>query len=197
MSEEVEMRYINGKYIREQDYVPPKRSRYGHEYTWTTQKDYPTGRLCLQAYSPYPRAHWVKRWQETKNRDLVTQIKTIVKELEHAAVDIARLVEKGELQAKVERQEWEAQQERWRREEEERRAAMAYKESRDELLQIIKTWESANYIEQFFQDIERRAAGLSDEDRIRLLERLKLARKMVGSADALDRFMAWKAPDER
>lgn len=25
MSEEVEVRYVNGKYIRESDYVPPKR----------------------------------------------------------------------------------------------------------------------------------------------------------------------------
>jgi len=193
MSEEVEVRYVGGKYIREQDYVPSKRSRYGYEHTWTTKKDFPTGRLCLQAYSPYPRAKWAKRWQETKNRDLVTQIKTIVKELEHVAVDIARLVEKGERQAELERQEWEAKREQWRREEEERRAAEARKENRDELLQIINAWERANRIEQFFRDAERRAAALSVEERLRLLERLKLARKMVGSADALDRFMAWNA----
>ena len=197
MSEEVEVRYVGGKYIREQDYVPSKRGRHVDDYTWTTKKDFPTGRLCLQAYSPYPRATWAKRWQETKNRDLVTQIKTIVKELENAAVDIARLVEKGERQAELERQEWEAKQERWRREEEEHRAAEARKESRDELLQIINVWESANRIEQFFRDAERRAAGLSDDEQIRLLEKLKLARKMIGSADALDRFMAWRAPDER
>ena len=40
-------------------------------------------------------------------------------------------------------------------------------------------------------------ASFSDAERLRLLERLKLARKMVGSVDALDRFMAWRAPDER
>jgi len=112
-------------------------------------------------------------------------------------VDIARLVEKGERQAELERQEWEAKQERWRREEEEHRAAEAHKESRDELLQIIDIWESANCIEQFFRDAERRAAGLSDDEQIRLLEKLKLARKMIGSTDAFDRFMAWRAPDER
>ena len=41
--------------------------------------------LCLQTYAPYQRAHWVKRWQETKTRDLDAQIKTIVKELKEAA----------------------------------------------------------------------------------------------------------------
>ena len=58
-------------------------------------------------------------------------------------------------------------------------------------------WGRANRIEQFFRDAEQRAAGLSDDERFRLLERLKLAREMVGSVDALDRFMAWKAPKER
>ena len=33
MAEEVEVRYVDGKYIREQDYVPPKRSRYGSRTT--------------------------------------------------------------------------------------------------------------------------------------------------------------------
>ena len=197
MAEEVEVRYVDGKYIREQDYIPPKRSRYAHELTWTTKKDYPTGRLCLQAYAPYPRAHWVKRWQETKKRDLGSQIKTIIKELKEAAVVIARLVEEGERQAEIERKEWEAKQEMWRREEEERRAAQALKESREELLQIIERWGRATRIEQFFRDAEQRATGLGDDERLRLLERLKLARDMVGSVDALDRFLAWKAPDER
>ena len=197
MAEEVEVRYVNGKYIREQDYVPPKQSRYRNDFTWTTRKDYPTGRLCLQAYAPYQRADWVKRWQETKTRDLGTQIKTIVKELEAAAVVIARLVEEGVRQAELDRQKWEAERERWRREEAARRAVEARKESRDELLQIIDVWTRANRIEQFFRDAEQRAGGLGDEERFKLLERLKLARTMVGSVDALDRFMAWRAPDER
>jgi hypothetical protein len=197
MAEEVEVRYINGKYVRVQDYVPPKRSRYEYQHTWTTQKDYPTGRLCLQAYSPYPRARWVKRWQAAKTSDLGSRIETIVKELEQAASDIARLVEEGERQAKLERQKWEAEQERWRHEEEERRANEARKKSRDELLQIINDWGRATRIEQFFWDAEQRAADLGDDERLRLLERLKHAREMAGSIDALKRFMMWRAPDER
>ena len=90
------MRYINGKYIREKDYIPPKQNRHIRDYSWTTKKDFPTGRLCLQAYSPYPRALWVKRWQETKACNLISQINSIIKELEQAAVEIAHLVEEGE-----------------------------------------------------------------------------------------------------
>jgi hypothetical protein len=197
MSEEVEVRYVNGKYIREQDYVAPKRGRYAFDHSWTTKKDFPTGRLCLQAYSPYFRAKWVNRWQETKGRDLNGQTKAIIKELERAAVDIARLVEEGERQAELERQRWEAQHEQWRREEAERRAAKALTESREELLHIVSGWTESNRIEQFFQDAEQRAAKLSDNQRLKTLERLKLARELVGSVDALDRFMRWKSPDER
>lgn len=56
ISEEVEACYVNGEYVRTSDYVPPKRGRYAIDHGWTTKKDFPTGRLCLQAYSPYPRA---------------------------------------------------------------------------------------------------------------------------------------------
>ena len=197
MSEEVEVRYVNGKYIREQDYVPPKRGRYAFDHSWKTKKAFPTGRLCLQAYSPYPRAKWINRWQEAKDSDLCSQIKTIVKELAGAAVNIARLVEEGERQAEIERQQWETQQEQWRKEEADRRAAKALKESRVELFQIINGWAESNRIEQFFQDAERRATNLSDNERLKVLERLKRARGLVGSVDALDHFMSWKSPDER
>ncbi len=195
MSEEVEVRYVNGKYIRESDYVPPKRGE--NRYTWTTKKDYPTGRLCLQAYSPYWRAKWIKQWRETKKRDLENQIKSIVKEIEQAAGPVARLVEEGERQAEIERQRWEAQQERWRREEAERKAAKALKESREELFQIIDAWAEANRIEEFFHDIEKRAVSLSENERFRISERLKLARKLIGSVDALDYFINWRSPEER
>jgi len=197
MSEEVEARYVNGEYIREQDYAPPKRRRYAFDHSWTTKKDFPTGRLCLQAYSPYPRAKWVKRWQETKDLDLFSQAKTIIKELERAAVNIACLVEEGERQAVLERQKWEAQQVQWRKEEAERRAAKALKESREDLLQIVGGWAESNRIEQFFRDAEQRAGTLNGDMRLKMLERLKLARELVGSVDAFDRFMRWQLPDER
>lgn len=197
MSEEVEVRYVNGEYVREQDYVPPKRGRYASDHSWTTKKDFPTGRLCLQAYSPYPRTKWVNHWRETKSHDLGSQIKKIIKELEVAAVIVARLAEEGERQAELERRQWEAQQEQWRREEAERLAAKALKDSRENLLRIINVWAESNRIEQFFLDAERRTANLSDNERLKVLERLKRARELVGSVDVLEHFMVWRSPDER
>ncbi len=197
MSEEVEVRYVKGEYVRVEDYAPPKRGRYAIDHTWTTKKDFSTGRLCLQAYSPYPRAKWVNQWREAKDHDLGSQIKAIVKGLEQAAVEIAGLVEEGERQAKIEHEKWEAQQAKWRREEAERLAAKALKDSKEDILRIIDRWAEANRIEQFFADAERRAAELGDEERNRLLGRLERARELIGTVDALDHFMTWRAPDER
>ena len=117
--------------------------------------------------------------------------------MEKATVEIARLVEEGERQAEIERQRWEAQQERWRREEDARRAAKALKDSREELLQIIDAWVEAKRLEAFFGDAERRARDLPDGQNERSIERLRQARALIGSTDALERFDAWRAPEER
>jgi len=197
MSEKVEFRYVNGEYVRESEYVAPKRRRYAIDRTWTTKRDFPSGRLCLQAYSPYWRAKWVHHWRETIDRDLASRISAIVKELERAVVDVARLIEEGERQAELERQQWEVQQAKWRREEAERQAAKALKDSKEELLQIIDRWAESKRLEQFFADAERRVAELDTDERLRMLDRLKSARELIGSVDALERLRSWKSPEER
>jgi hypothetical protein len=197
MSEEVEVRYVNGEYVRESECVAPKRRRNAFDHTWTTKHDLPTSRLCLQAYSPYWRAKWIHHWRETKDRDLTCRIPAIVKELEKATVDVAQLVEEGERQAEVERQQWEEQQAKWRREEAERKAAKDLKDSKEELLHIIDRWAEAKRLEQFFADAESRAAGLEADGRSRILDRLKRARQLIGSVDALERFRSWKSTEER
>jgi hypothetical protein len=52
-------------------------------------------------------------------------------------------------------------------------------------------------LEAFFADAERRAQDLPDEELERTIERLRRARALIGSPDALARFDAWRAPEER
>ena len=197
MSKEVEARYVNGEHVRLTDYVPKRRGRHALDSGWTSKHEFPTGRLCLQAYSPYPRAQWTQQWRETKNRDLTARIPVIARALEKATVEVARLVEEGERQAELERLRWAAQIEQWDREEAERRAAKALKESKEELLEIIETWAMSKRLEEFFADAEHRLEGLPKAERVRMMERLQYARKLIGSIDALDRFQSWKTPEER
>lgn len=197
MSEEAEARYVNGEYVRQTDYVPKQRGRYAQDNGWTSTRDFPTGRLCLQAYSPYPRADWSRQWRETPGRNLSGRIAAIVRDLEKATVEIANLVEEGEREAEIEHQRREAQYERWRREEEERRAVKALEDSKEELLEIIAAWAAAKRLEEFFIDAERRAQDLPGDRRERTIERLRRARGLIGSTDALEQFDAWRAPGER
>jgi GTP1/Obg family GTP-binding protein len=139
----------------------------------------------------------VHHWRETKDCALTGRIPAIVKELERAVVDVARLIEEGQRQAELEHQRWEAQQAIWERERAERRAAEALKESKEELLQIIARWAEAKSLDQFFADAERRVADLDADERLRMLDRLKSARELIGSVDALERLRSWKSPEER
>ncbi len=196
MSENVEAEYQDGKYVRVSD-LPVRKQRRYESYSWTSMHDLTSGRLCIQAYSPYHRANWVRQWQETKAGDFPGKLSAIVKELKREAVTIVQLVEEGERKAEIERQQWEAKQVIWRREEEERRRIKAIKDSREELSEIIKAWAKAKRIEDFFADVERRAANLEENQKTAVLERLALARKMVDTTDALRWLAAWKTPEER
>lgn len=197
MSEEVEVIHVGGEYVRLSEYTPSKRSRYTAGHTWTTTREYATNRLCLQAYSPYHRAKWNHQWRETKARDLTSRITAIVKELEQAAVEISRLAEEGARQAEIEHQKWKAQCEEWERKRREEQAAKALQDSKDELLKIISAWSQSMQLQAFFVDAEDRIAQLPNEERERMLARLKRARELIGSIDALEQFHFWKTPDER
>jgi hypothetical protein len=197
MSEEVEVRYLDGDYVRVTDLTPQQIKKVARSYSWTSTRDLPSGRLCVQAYSPDPRAEWLRQWREGKAGEFPRKLSAIVKELKREASTIARLVEEGERKAEIERQRWAAQKLVRDSEEAERRRIKAEKDSREELSCIINAWAEAKRIEEFFVDAERRAADLSDDEIGIVLDRLKLARKMVGSTDALQWLRSWKAPDER
>jgi len=196
MSENVEVEYQDGKYTRVSDLPAKKKKRYD-SYSWTSKRDLPSGRLCVQAYSPYPRAAWMRQWREAKTGDFPRKLSGIAKELESEAATIVRLVEEGERKAEIERQQWLAQRLQREREEAERKRIKAINDSREELSQVIDAWAETKRIEAFFADAERQAESLSDDERIVVQERLKLAREMIGCTDALQWFMAWKTPEER
>lgn len=197
MSEELEALYTNGAYVPIKDYVPPKRSRHAFDPGWTTTHHFPTGRLCLQAYSPYHGAKWKKQWRETKTHRLDDQIKNIAAELETAAPGIARMVAEERQRAEAERRRLDAEWEEHRRVEAERQAARKLKESRDDLLRIIDRWAESKRIEQFFAEAERHLAALDEDKKLQLLGRLAEARELIGGTDALEQFLAWSSPTER
>lgn len=197
MTEAVVMRYLNGKYIREADYQPPKASRRYAEHTWTTTEDLPCGRLRLVVYSLRHDVSWSMSFQETKAQTLTENIKKIVKAIESSTEPLRQKIAEAERQAELRRQEQEAQHARWLMEEDQRQIARSIKESREDLDQVIKSWATAVGIEQFFKGVQERASDLSEEQRRAVLDRLQLARKFLGTQDPLEFFRTWKTPSER
>jgi hypothetical protein len=197
LSEEAEARYVKGEYVRLDQEIPVKRGRYANDYSWTTKKDYPTGRLCLQAYSPDWRGKWTQQWRETKDRDLTSRIRSIVKELMDAARVVAGLIEEGERKAEIQRKQWEEERKEYARQQAVERAAKARKDSTDDLLGIVAAWAQAKRIEEFFSDAEGRLSSLDSDRRSQMVDRLSHARRLLGTIDALDRFQRWKTPSER
>jgi len=197
MSEDVLMRYVNGKYIRDADYAPSKASRRYVDQTWTTTKELPCGRLRLIAYSPYWRASWSANWQETKNASLTRELSVIVKAIEGAAVGLVEKIKEADRQAEIERLEWLAEQEKQRQEEDRCRVQQSIKDSQTQLVEIIHAWSDVMNVERFLQGVQDHILSLSAGESGPVLERLKLAREFIGTQDPLDFFMSWKTPSER
>lgn len=197
MTETIEMRYVNGKYIRVADYKPPKGSRGDADHTWTTTNDLSCGRLRLVIYSLRHDVSWSVSFQETKTRTLTEDIKKIVKSIENSTELLRKEIAEADRRAELRRQEQEAQHARWLIEEDQRQITQSIKDSRAELDQVIKSWATAVDIEQFFKGVEKRASDLSEEQRKTVIDRLQLAREFIGTQDPLDFFRRWKTPRER
>lgn len=195
MAEEVIARYVDGKYIRDSEYKPSKR-RYGLDTTWTTKRQFPTGRLRLQIYSAFRGTQWKRLWDE-KDQPLDASAESIVTTLERSVGEVTRQINETLRKLELQRQDWEEQREKWRHEEEQRRIAEAQKQSHAELRRIMSAWVEARDREAFFKDVELRAAELSGLRRERILDQLKHGRMLMSTADVLEQFDQWQSPEEK
>jgi hypothetical protein len=197
MTEEVLMRYVNGKYIRESEYKPPKSSRGYADHTWTRTNNIPCGRLRLIVYSPHRDISWSLSFQETIERALSQDIAKIVESIENSTEIMRKEIVEAEQRAEAQRREREEQSARWEREEDKRRSADSIKESRQQLAQVIQSWATVMSIEQFLNGVEERAISLPEVQQGQVLDRLQLAREFIGTQDPLEFFNSWKTPGER
>jgi hypothetical protein len=143
LSEEGEVRYLNGKYVPLRQVPISERIAAIRQNGWTLKRDLPSGKLALRASSPYALATWEQQWREATRGELRSMFSSILLELEAAAATVGKLVEDGEHRAEEQRREWQVQKEKWEREEAERRRARNLKESREQLAAIIEAWGAA------------------------------------------------------
>ena len=196
-SEPVEVRYVNGDYIPITQLNPVHHRWISRNHSWSSTHYLPTGRLTLRAYAAQSGVTWQHEWVERRPGELPHRFRTVRRVLVQSVPEVEQLVEKARLEAEEETRRWKAQVERWEREERERREKEAHNESREHLLAIVDRWALARRIEEFFRDIEQRAAGLEEGERAALQERLEGAREILGGIDALSHFSQWRSPANR
>jgi hypothetical protein len=197
MCESVLMRYTQGKYVRDSDYLTPKSSRHSVDHSWTTTRDTPSGRFRLVAYAPYRHVAWSTLWQETAKTTLTQQLSAIVKAMKGIADDLTKRVAEADRRSEIARQAMLVEDDRRRRAEDQRRILESNKESQEHLEQIIQAWTKVIDLERFFQSVQELTATLPVSDQEKVLARLALAREFVGSQDPLPFFLAWMTPSER
>lgn len=198
MTEELEAQYMgNSRYVPVALLSAEQRRLAVRNNYWILKKNYATGRMCLQAYSPYRTAHWVAHWRENKPKELEIKLGAIVKALESAAADVAKLVAEGEREAEIQRLKREEEWQRYEAEEKRKRKTKAIVDSRADLLNAIASWSEVKRIHAFFSEVETEGQKLDAVERALVFDRLNRARDLIGGVDALKTLRAWKAPDER
>jgi hypothetical protein len=196
MTEEVEVVYENGKYLPVRSLTQEQTRRLKGPRHWTTTTSLASGRRCLQAYSPYWRVKWSRQWRETKPGQLFRMFNVVVRELQETAPVLERQFREAEAQAVAERKLWDEERECERLAAEARRKAMERIDSRNGLLLAIAHWDEVRQANLFFEFAERQAGLLGDAERMLMMDRIKIARELVGPIDPLEPLRNWTPSKE-
>lgn len=149
ISEEVEVGYLNGEYIPIAAYLNNPLIKKKSAFAWTSKRDLPSGRLCIQAYSTHPGTKWLKQWREVKAGEFSKTLKSIVRELCDSATEVAQATQVAKQEAEERQRKWDIEREKDRIEAEEKRRAKNFKDSQEELFNIIEAWAVAKRIDEF------------------------------------------------
>lgn len=194
MSENVAVRYIDGGYIPERDYVPPRRGE--TRYSFTTTKDMPSGRLRLIAYSPYHSVFWTNQWQETGSASLTAKIPALVRAIEEMAPQLVTRIEEARLRAEIAHQKWLAEKEARDRAEDKKRIEQSKVDSAAQLDKVIEHWTRAMSIRRFFDAVETQLADLPESDAQTARQRLESGRALLKGQDPIEALLTWRTPSE-
>jgi len=187
----------NSKYVAVRDLSPDQLRRFKEPHYWRTTSELASGRLAVQAFSPWWRAPWTQRWAEVKPGQFASLVPQVVMQLQDVAPALQRRSDEANRKAEEEHREWEQKRKLERLEEARVRRVKARQDSRQDLLAAIASWEQVRSIHSYFQAAEKELERLPDEERENLRGRLGEARALVGEVDALEKLRQWKTPEER
>lgn len=185
--------YIDGTYYRDSDLTAALIKKMSRHYTWTTTHYFPTGRLCLLVYS---YDGWMHKWKETRKDTLENQIPRAIKFLKSSVPELLLVEERLRLEAEQRDREWEALKQKWADEKEQKIVADSIARSTAHIQEIIDAWDKASKLNGFFSDVERQICKGDGLRKEQLLERVRLAKELIGSVDPMEHLANWKTPNE-
>ncbi|EHO4421611.1 hypothetical protein LLH66_001345 [Salmonella enterica] len=197
MTEYVPAKEVNGQYIRDETMIRWMRGKYDKPFRYVVKHTLPTGRFLLQLYSPYSSINWQVQFRQTKQCGFVSQIPKIISAMRDAVLLIKNQLEEARVKAEARRIQWELDEKKYREKERIRREKEAYNASLEELKAIMVQWAEDKRIEQFFREAELDAVDFDEQQRLKIMERLQLARQFLSVDKAAERLMKWRIPQER
>lgn len=197
MTEYVPAKEVKGRYVRDEQMGRWMRGKNTGPFFHISKHTLPTGRFLLQLYSPYESADWRVQFRQTKQCGLISQIPKMISALQEAIPLILKQLEDARIKAKEWRIQWERDQAIYLEKERIRREEEAHKASITELKAIMIQWAEDKRMEQFFREAELDAAGLDEQQRVRVMERLQLAQQFLSEDTAVERLLKWQTPLER
>ena len=193
---EKEMVYLDGQYVPIKEAKELKPGLWNRKaktfYSRSTQR-VASKRLCLRAYSPYPRVSWEYTWTENKV-SLARQCDDIIAYLLDRAMTLTLDVEEADRQADEERKRWEAESAKAILRHERSRIIQAREESLKNLLKIIEAWSDGIKVHAFFDDMAHKSSAMNNENRLELLAKIQEAKDLLAHADGAEALMSWVSP---
>lgn len=196
LTESTQMRYVNGTYIREKDYVPPK-SKWARDATWTSTQDIPCGRFSIIAYTSYYSKKWSRNWKEIHTGDFIKRSAQLALEIERCEAEAAETILLGKRTEEEERIRHEQMRRAWQEEQNQQRIQKAHTDSKLELEKIITKYSEARLMEDFIKHIEENVSPTDETSRERLKTLITQARLLINGNNLIESFMDWRSPLDR
>lgn len=197
MTEYVPAKKVRNRYVRDEQMGRWMRGKNSAPFLHVSKHTLPTGRFLLQLYSPYESADWRVQFRQTKQCGLISQIPKMILAMQDAVPLISKQLEEARIRAEERRIKYEREHAIYLEKERIRREEEAYNASRTELKSIMVQWAEDKRMEQFFREAELDAADLDEQQKVRIMERLQLARQFLSEDTAVERLLKWKTPQDR
>ncbi|MCX8982792.1 hypothetical protein [Citrobacter portucalensis] len=197
MTEYVPAKKVKNRYVRDEQMGRWTSGKNSVPFLHVSKHTLPTGRFLFQLYSPYESADWRVQFRQTKQCGLISQIPKMITVMQEAIPIITRQLEEARIKAEERRIKYEREHTIWLEKERIRREEEGHKASITELKSIMAQWAEDKRVEQFFRDAELDAAGLDEQQKVQIMERLQLARQLLSEDTAVERLLKWKTPQDR